>query len=454
MSVPNFTNFPSEVSGALLSGSNGLSVAVVTGTPDKIVISAPNLTGVNSITATSLSGTSIAGAAIVTPLLNVSSSAGYGSVEVGGAQGGYIDFKKPFSDDSDLRVISDNTIEGGGYITNAGGAVLSLSGSNIGIGTNSPATVLDVASPGGITYDLVATEGAFRIGDNTNRIKMGVALSGLGAGNASIVTQGTNPKLNLGAGSTQALQETLRITGGNVGIGMDPSLKLDVSGTIRSRSNDQFSGLSIRNSTNIIASIFGDSAGNENGLLELNSNGVRTIQLFSAGNSYMLSGNVGIGTSSPSQKLSVNGNISADGIVFGSTGGTVTSKTLEDYEEGTWTPTVISGASSVSYTTQLGSYTRIGRLVNFTCWITLSSATLNGSGLFIGGLPYNSNGSHVGGAIVTYFQKAGWTTPLVGQIQTSNNYIYFNKWTNGSQAFLGTDWATGVALLFIGQYQT
>ena len=48
------------------------------------------------------------------------------------------------------------------------------------------------------------------------------------------------------------------------------------------------------------------------------------------------------------------------GVVFGTTGGSVSSKTLDDYEEGTFTPTfTINGSTGVgsSYTTQTGVYT-------------------------------------------------------------------------------------------------
>ena len=41
----------------------------------------------------------------ITGTCNISSISGFGSLEVGGAPGGFIDLKTPFSDDYDLRII-------------------------------------------------------------------------------------------------------------------------------------------------------------------------------------------------------------------------------------------------------------------------------------------------------------------------------------------------------------
>jgi len=67
---------------------------------------------------------------------------------------------------------------------------------------------------------------------------------------------------------------------------------------------------------------------------------------------------VGVGTSSPSEKLEVNGNIIADGVYLGGTG---SANKLDDYEEGTWTPVVSSGSNSFSSKTHY--YRKIGNLV-------------------------------------------------------------------------------------------
>jgi len=64
--------------------------------------------------------------------------------------------------------------------------------------------------------------------------------------------------------------------------------------------------------------------------------------------------------------------------------------TLNDYEEGTWTPSITRSISApaVTYTTQLGSYTKIGRTVHVSGHLSWS-ANSGGSGHFrIAGLPF------------------------------------------------------------------
>ena len=68
--------------------------------------------------------------------------------------------------------------------------------------------------------------------------------------------------------------------------------------------------------------------------------------------------------------------------------------TLDDYEEGTFTP-VIKGSTSEgtgTYTTQTGAYTKIGRLVNFALAVTITAHDGTGS-MRIDGLPFSQGGS-------------------------------------------------------------
>jgi len=83
-----------------------------------------------------------------------------------------------------------------------------------------------------------------------------------------------------------------------------------------------------------------------------------------------------------------NGN----GIDFSASAGAgASSSLLDDYEEGTFTPTAFGETTSgtTSYTNRYGFYTKIGRQVNITLLIGWSSLTGTGN-LRIGGLPFTS----------------------------------------------------------------
>ena len=68
---------------------------------------------------------------------------------------------------------------------------------------------------------------------------------------------------------------------------------------------------------------------------------------------------------------------------------------LDDYEEGTWTPTYVAGGTnftSVTYESQVGKYTKIGNMV-YVAWRMRTSALTVGSGsgtVLITGLPFTA----------------------------------------------------------------
>jgi hypothetical protein len=64
--------------------------------------------------------------------------------------------------------------------------------------------------------------------------------------------------------------------------------------------------------------------------------------------------------------------------------------TLDDYEEGTWTPTLSSTGATFSYNAQSGTYVKIGRFVWCTGRVKLNTSgnTLSGNGTSISTLPF------------------------------------------------------------------
>jgi hypothetical protein len=88
------------------------------------------------------------------------------------------------------------------------------------------------------------------------------------------------------------------------------------------------------------------------------------------------------------------------GIDFSATAGTGTSELFDDYEEGTWTPTVVgsTSAGTATYGSQNGKYTKIGNQVFFEAYVSYSSGTGTGN-LRISGLPFTHAGGSTYGAV-------------------------------------------------------
>ena len=79
------------------------------------------------------------------------------------------------------------------------------------------------------------------------------------------------------------------------------------------------------------------------------------------------------------------------------------SNTLDDYEEGTWTPTFVfaTPGSGATYTTQLGWYTKIGNIVICQALVQLSNKGTGAGITFVGGLPFSTPATalYSGGAV-------------------------------------------------------
>ena len=98
--------------------------------------------------------------------------------------------------------------------------------------------------------------------------------------------------------------------------------------------------------------------------------------------------------------------ITPNGVTFN--GDTAAANALDDYEEGTFTPTAAEGGSVSSYVVQRGSYTKTGDYV--ICQIDLSvNGTASGDAFRVGGLPFTSANQATyafGGAFLAYSNGA------------------------------------------------
>ena len=103
-------------------------------------------------------------------------------------------------------------------------------------------------------------------------------------------------------------------------------------------------------------------------------------------------------------------------------GGTGNANKLEDYEEGTWTPTV---GGTATYTQQAGQYTKVGRMV-FVRVILQINAIGTGEQNRISGLPFASNAEFTIG--VNKLSDANFNWYWV-QLRTSASYLYMTNQT-------------------------
>ena len=134
------------------------------------------------------------------------------------------------------------------------------------------------------------------------------------------------------------------------------------------------------------------------------------------------------------------GNIGVSGsniyFQFGSTG--TDAHRLDDYEEGTWTPTFPNnGTGNQALGTYLAEYVKVGRFVYAFMYANITGAPQNSATTWvIGGLPFATNYSslyHHGTGNVTYVGGNSYSQwrPLV----TINTSVYFHR-TDGNNAVL------------------
>ena len=155
-----------------------------------------------------------------------------------------------------------------------------------------------------------------------------------------------------------------------------------------------------------------------------------------------------------------NGNLvfgtAGKGVYLGVTSATA-ANLLDDYEEGTFTPTIALGITSVGYSSRWGQYTKIGNTVSFSFNIQTNAGTLNSSRLKFGGLPFDVSGS-VRGFAVFNFVDGDFINSKTNNLPTlvfEPNPTIEGYFTDGTQ-FIGTDLtnASGNNIYIAGVYES
>jgi len=106
---------------------------------------------------------------------------------------------------------------------------------------------------------------------------------------------------------------------------------------------------------------------------------------------------------------------------------------LNDYEEGTWTPTIIQGISSQSYSIQSGHYIKIGHKVHLDFYIKVDQANANAVHYRLGSFPFPIKGAnHIrGGGCSTY-----WNLHVDSSYGTHAQVVAFYGVADGTAAEL------------------
>ena len=206
--------------GVFTGGSNWLSIGVRTNgggaftplTPREQVTPAPYAIFAESASAAGLSGT--------IPAADLTGVNGSGLTGVNAATLGGLGA-------SSFWQLTGNALGAGQFLGSLNSQPLFIQASGgVGIGTPSPADPLDLA--GQNNWNLGGgSEGDFRIGNPTYRLKMGVATGGGGAGDCRIYAAGGTSRLVLGSST----KDVLTVLGTSVGIGtLTPSQALEVNG--------------------------------------------------------------------------------------------------------------------------------------------------------------------------------------------------------------------------------
>jgi hypothetical protein len=254
--------------------------------------------------------------------------------------------------------------------------------------------------------------------------------------------------------------EALRVTSsGDIGIGTaTPSNYFSYDLVVKSRQNTGGITIAANSTSDTNYLMFADgTSGNaayrgyinyahSDDSLNIASAGSVRATLTSTGNLQIANGNLVFSTAGTGIDFSATANSS----------GTMTSELLNDYEEGTFTPTITAGITSPTYNSgnTRGTYRKIGKVVFFTLRITLTAGTTTGSGLRVGGLPFTS----AAGIEYRILFHGQFQSGASGASVTAINYnatAYMDISNSGSGAIIsGTTATNTLDLQITGTYPT
>ena len=153
---------------------------------------------------------------------------------------------------------------------------------------------------------------------------------------------------------------------------------------------------------------------------------------------------IGLSTAVPS---------SGTGITFPATQSASTdANTLDDYEEGTWTPALLLATGSITFSSVSGGYVKIGKLVyiraNFSGSATISSPT---GDLRLSGLPFTAG--QVGAGSTTSYNMAAGAYSINLETLSGTTTAYIFNFANGTRSSAHTYIQAGSNLTISACYE-
>lgn len=115
--------------------------------------------------------------------------------------------------------------------------------------------------------------------------------------------------------------------------------------------------------------------------------------------------------------------------------------TLDDYEEGTWTPTVTAYTGSLSAYTSNGSYRKVGGMVTISFIFTVTTVGTAGGVAKISNLPFGLSGANVSSGIARENAVSGFSG---GAVAASSTEIYVAKYDGSTPFVVNNAWVCQV----------
>ncbi len=175
----------------------------------------------------------------------------------------------------------------------------------------------------------------------------------------------------------------------------------------------------------------------------------------------LIGANLVTATGTTALGIAANGQITTANAPFILTGGQLQfpatqiassdGNTLDDYEEGTWTPTVARTGSSYTFANRVGTYTKIGRQVTAQCYTNVTAIATQGSGyITITGLPFACMAlSGVAFAGPLFYNTITATTAAMSVGVFTNETFVYLKSTTRTEDPISENITTGYAMFTI-----